>query len=301
MEMRRIILTEEVARQLLSNNKNRYKAKGLERQGRRFCDIILAGRWVESPSSPFLVDKEGCLRDGQSRCTGVIQAASYLKATEQDPALAHVPVWIATDVPAEAQLTADTSSRRLFSHWLEINDVPGSRNIAAVVILHWRYEHGLLLTKASFNTSLRIEHQDLWEHYCSRPGDFQEAARTGSAVRKASQLPATVASTATLILSDLPEYEPGEIARDIAGFWDQVCMRGTVPVVPGSGPALLRGYAENRLRAKEHGTARTVASDNQDWLALTFKAWNMYRKGETGKFVRWRTGGSGPERFPVPE
>ena len=35
-------------------------------------------------------------------------------------------------------------------------------------------------------------------------------------------------------------------------------------------------------------------------LAITLKAWNAYRQGETVGLYRWRPGGAKPEAFPEP-
>jgi hypothetical protein len=51
------------------------------------------------------------------------------------------------------------------------------------------------------------------------------------------------------------------------------------------------------LLANRHASRKR---SREETIALTIKAWNLVRRGETVKMLMWRGRGAKPEPFPVP-
>ena len=288
----RVMLDEALAERLLEKNKNRYGPRALERQGERFRDIILSGSWVENPASPIVLDEDGYLRDGQSRCTGVILAEQWNREHEPDRTAVQVPAWLMTGVDEGFQLVQDTSNVRRFSHWLQMQGLPDSSGLGAVTTLLWHYQHGHLRTRGTYYRRRRAEHTDLWTLFRDRREQVIDATYKGQQDYRRCRLPASVSGAARIIFSDIKAGDQELLAGDIAEFFALVTSRSDHTAEKGSGPQLLQ-----RFVLRNHGKRL----DQQEWLAIVIKAWNMYRSGEVKDNLRWRTGGSSKENFPVPE
>lgn len=62
----------------------------------------------------------------------------------------------------------------------------------------------------------------------------------------------------------------------------------------------LRRWIDNTRTANRSRSVGSSGAQRRMFAAVTFKAWNAYRSGRDVYQLRWTTGGSTPEVFPVP-
>jgi len=274
----RTIVDRATAEKWLARNINRHATA---RQWNKFRDIILTGQWVED-GNPVRFDADGNLRDGQKRLRGLIAADG------ERPGIT-IPMLVVEGLAPDAQIVMDTGQKRSFAGWLEINGIHNAVHTAAAVKLLYAYTTGDLDTRARWvdYNSRNPNHADLWKYYLSLRTagiNFDEAHAAGDRVRHNIRMAPSVSAVAWIILSTVNR-------DDAAHFYAQLNLDKTVN--PGEGAHLLIRVLNNQTRLRKY--------DPQAQLALTFKAWRMFRDAGTGEYLVWKPGGAAPETFPYPD
>lgn len=287
----RVLCRPPMATELLAKNINRNMPAI---HAERFAKIILLKDWVED-ANPIRIDKEGYVRDGQSRLSGVALAGEYMDTLGRAGIAAKygrdvkdvvtqvaVPMLIVRGVEPEAQLVMDTGRKRSFAHFLQIKGVGDAAALQGITTLLWNYENHVLDTRSSWTMRTSVPHMDLWHLYQAKTDEIKTASRIAHGLRRTAMINLSVGAVGWLIFSGIDD-------GDAIEFFAQLRMEHEVK--PGTGPALvLRLF--NGMRPREY--------DQQEQLAFLIKGWNIFRDGAIRELIMWRPGGRHHEAFPVP-
>lgn len=232
------------------------------------------GRW-HTDGSPIKFNTKGHLIDGQHRLRSVINTGK---------AQTFLVIW---GVPDEAMTTLDTGKVRNRGDILKIHDpsLTDVNNIASIATIMLRWVRGFR------GNNLRNEYisNDALVHFYDKNKDDIVAANR-SAYRVASAVGAGSRQSFGLCYWLFSMID----AEDADFFWDRVV----------DGQALESGdpiYALREMLRREAMTSSTRDRMRADVvIALTIKAWNAYRQGESIQLLRFKVGGAHPEKFPEP-
>lgn len=235
---------------------------------KRYAQDIKAGAWdVNGESIKF--SSSGVLLDGQNRLAACVLA---------DASFASVVVRGLRD---EDQETVDTGVRRSLADVLTLRGYKQATTLAAVVNGVWAFRRSPDM--ASRGTLYPTVHQALsLLEEC--PG-MVESVAVGERVRVASGLKTGVSGPLHFITQSIDQ-------SDADFFWARLI----------DGVGLTDGHPVLVLRSilmSERSLSRRSLSTWYLW-AITVKAWNAYRRGDTIKLLVFRPGGAHPESFPVP-
>lgn len=230
---------------------------------------IARGEWIVD-GNPIKLAEDGTLLDGQHRLAAIVQAKQA------------VTVALAADLPRESQVVMDSGRSRSFGDYLRIRGVGNISHVAAAIRLLWVYESGAFAM--STWRSLYPTNQQLWELYEHCGSEVQAAISVTRTVRRYVPVPASVLGVCWMIFNRID-------ADDCDDFFAQLGMQKTVE----SSPVL----ALSRLLSNRERTD-TGSLNQQILMAFVIKAWNAYRAGDDVQLIKWRRGGSAPEKFPEP-
>lgn len=225
---------------------------------------IKADAWVLDGNPIRFAVKNGktYLADGQHRLRAIAAAGKS------------VPSVVVTGLTAEAQDVIDTGSKRTFSDRLTLSEVPNARHTASMLRKVWQYQTGNLRTG-----SVQPSHTQLWGLLQALP-DVQTDVRRGMNVNAAVRGPIGVYAMASHVFRTIDE-------KDAEAFFAKLTSGDNLP--SGSPILALRTRLMNNALAKAKITDVEIA-------ALTVKAWNGFRKGES-KPLKWTAGRA---EFPLP-
>lgn len=265
---RRVMMTPEWAAKLRATTINR---KLSTETVTRLTNDILTDNWIEDGNT-IRIDTAGVLRDGQNRLAAIEQAG------------VPVPVVLAEGVDPAAQLVMDTGTKRNFSHWLQINGRTDTNNAAATATLLYNLRHGRMTTRAVWSGRRSISHAQLWDWFLRHEEEIYTALKAVAPVRKYVKVSSSVAAVAWLTLREIDADDTDAFFRLVAGR--EAPLNGTGPYL------LVRRFNQRHRRD---------SIDQQESLALFFKAWNLWRASKQTDVLYWRGGGASQERFPEPQ
>lgn len=236
---------------------------------------MIEGNWVENAET-IKFDWNGALSDGQHRLAAVCEAGDGVT----------IPFWVARGLPPEAQETVDTGVTRKFSDVLTLRDEKYAIHLAAIVrkVAYWSIEdHDAERDETGHRR--RLSNHVLLRCLDDNP-ELRAIAKRTSELSKPSGLPGSVMGLCWWLFSKL---EDGE--RDAEHFFSRLASDlGHEEGDP------IRELRRTLLKSQE------VRGDrNQTYLAaITIKAWNAYRRGESIRLLKFSRGGAMPESFPIP-
>lgn len=251
------VITPLRAAQLLgANTSNRNLRK---RQVELLARAITNGDWVPNGDA-IRVAKDGTLLDGQHRLHAIIEAD---KAAESV---------IISDLDNNVMLTVDTGTKRTMSDTLRIRGVTSGNNVAAMCVLKWRIENGLIFTtiKPSTSEGMRVferhpEYETVANLHCHRYTQRWRGAPSAWA----------------LAVAECEAFD-NEAATD---FFDSIYTSSNLQ--PGTAPHSLHRWLGNHVH-------RPVSL-----MAGTIKAFNAYCSGDPLPQIQWRPVGKQAEQFPT--
>jgi hypothetical protein len=261
-------ITPELAGEWLEQNtRNRSPKKDAIQN---HVDSIKSGDWVLN-GQPIIFDSEDVLADGQNRLHAIRKAGVTVVS---------LVVWGVE--PVRAQDTQDTGTKRSVADQLTIHGYAHAKDLAAILaplrvirqIRDWPMGSQSRLTVPQ---ALRM-----MEDF----PNYEALVKEAISMRSACRLPASVAGTLMVLFN---EVDP----EDSAAFWE--CVRTGGGLDPKSPILKLR----ERLMADAALPTGAVRIGARQKAALTIKAWNAWRAGETPTFLRWRSGGATAEPFPA--
>ncbi len=237
----------------------------------RLAESMRGGEWVEMAGDPIRFNQQGELIDGQHRLWAVIEAGMPLRFA------------VARGLPVEAMTVLDTGRRRTLADFLEMH---GEHNAAvmagALGYLHYYWTTNEMVPiqwgvrKLTVPEALKL----LEEH----PGIRESVTVTHAVARLIGGGRSRWAAI---------HYVPSSIDySDAEQFFKKLLTAEEVP--QGSPISLLRNHLIADWHAMRHMGIR-------EYIALVFKAWNLYRRGEPVKMLSWRGGGAYPEEYPIPK
>lgn len=258
------LITPDLARQYLGQNTHNRKI----RQGKvlAYAEDMKAGRW-EMNGASIAFGLDGALDDGQHRLLAVIES--------------NVPVrmLVVRGLSAKAQDTIDTGVSRKLADVLTLRGEKNASTLAAALrsVFIWqsgrRNFGGASGSYTTIPQLLRCLEDNPW---------VRDYAPLMKRLTTNAKLPASVSGA---LIYAFNEADP----EDADYFWER--LMSEEGHTKGDPIFTLR---KALLSSKDHRGSRNV-----NYLAaLTIKAWNRYRAGETCEILVYRTGGAQAEKFP---
>lgn len=229
---------------------------------------ILRGEW-RMDGSPIRFSVTRKLLDGQHRLKAIEEAGRTVQCL------------IIRGLDESAQEVMDRNLGRTYADKLQIDEEPNATTLASAVSLMWRYENGYF-GKESFGK--RASFPQLDDVLNRHPELRRSVTAAGNYIKKVRMPRAYIAVARTIFL--------GISEEDADRFFSDLMTGENLTAVD---PAfrLREALTQNAL-----SSSKRYSSDHL--LALTFKAWNLFRKGEPCKNLSFRAGGAAPEAYPLP-
>lgn len=211
-------------------------------------------------------DENGELIDGQHRLLAVVEAKKTVEM---------LVVW---GLKRKSQDTIDTGAKRTFADNLIRRKEKNAFALAAIVRKVALWENGLTLGRKHVISNHGLD------RILTKYPNLREAAREATVVAQRSSLIASVAGYCWWAFSQVDE-------KDCKYFFDRL----------GDLHNATKGNPIDALKLKlQKIKSRDYESVSEIWLAaVTIKAWNKFRTGETWEVVDFKTGGAKPEPPPT--
>jgi hypothetical protein len=264
-----VSVTPEIAAAMLAANTHNRNPK---RQLRQYAEDMRSGAWRHEACDPLRFSSEGVLLDGQNRLMAVIESGCT------------IPFLVVRGLSPETQTVMDSGVSRTLSDVLNLNGEDHHQALAAVTRLAWDWNRGpgsLFKGKASNSQLLKFldENPELREY------SGQMVKGTGAACHLPPAIVGVLWWRFRQIDSDDADHFFSRLASETG-------HQETEPIYE------LRRTLKN---ANDGGVRGRRGLVNRTWLmAVTIKAWNAYRAGQTVRLYRWSPGGKSPEAFPTP-
>lgn len=226
---------------------------------------INEGRWrLNGEAIKFASD--GTLLDGQNRLSAVVMAGR------------NVPMLVVRGLDRATQETMDTGVKRTMGDILTLRGEQNAATLGAVVrsVRAWdsgqRYVHGGW-----------VGNGEILAYFDAHP-ELREAAAPARRIAGTLGLPSVVGGLAWVLFQRI---DPA----DNEWFWEHACT----PYQHKAGDPI----SEYRRTVEQ---ARKARRDSTFLLAVTIKAWNKFRAGDTNvTYYSFKPGGSNPETMPEPK
>ncbi len=258
-------VTPDIAAEYLTHNTHNRNTR--ERQIKLYATDMTAGDWSFTGAA-ITFSATGELLDGQHRLHAVILANVT------------IPLLVIRGLYRDAQDDTDGGIPRKFYDVLALRGEANASHLAALTRRVASWEAGNYRNVSSYPAT----HSQLLrtlEAHPELPGIIQPS-RTAAA---GCGLPASVVAIAMWVFSNIDD-------EDARFFFDRL----------GDGQNLAKGDPIFELRRTVANTTGVKGERNQTYLlAITIKAWNAFRAGETVGLYRWKPGGAKPEAFPEPK
>lgn len=265
----RVTVTPSMAKKWLElNSENNRNAKTSKIPN--YARDMKTGNWNSDTGETIKFDSEGVLIDGANRLRAVVMAD------------VEVDFDVAYDVPTRAMQVIDTGASRTFSDTLIISGVGGSR-MQVSSIVRWVILWDAGVYRASGGT-FAPTHSELMSRYQASPGIFDAAASRARDLSSRQIATASPLGTAYVLFSRIDKGQTEQ-------FFDHLITGANLPELH---PVLT---LRNRLmRTKVDRITRP------EQLALTIRAWNALRAGQTPRnLIISRTGELTNTNFPQPK
>lgn len=263
---------------------------------KEFITPELAAEWLGGPSVPNRKRNEARVERYALSILGNVWGLSwdciaFNKANERmngEHRLAAivesgVGVWtlVVRNLDDVAYVYGDQGGKRQFRQLLEMRGISYAGPLQAATRLLWQYRHGHMLADKTSKAIPEITDLDwLFTHECP---DLVEYAKPGIALNDDASFGSE--GLAIVLLYIFNEHDP----VNAEAFFDQLA----------SGEELHKGDAilvlRNKLYKMHENTRASKGSDSTFKAAITFKAFNAWRRHETLTGIGWRPG----ELFPV--
>ncbi len=232
---------------------------------RSYARDMAAGNWhLNGETIKFAAD--GTLLDGQHRLHAVIASG------------ATVQMLVARGVRPEAMRTVDMGLRRRYADHLKINGFSNAPTLASLVRRAVMWEEGKYLNTGTVQPT--AAEMDAFLEACP---EIAYSAEIASKLSSRNLLPASVIGLAHWLFSDI---DPDQATWFIGRVVDED--------VEVDHPARV---LNRRIVSMRIAGGRVNESEA---LALTIRAWNAYRAGETPKKFQMPKGGLTNSNFPEP-
>lgn len=262
--IREVDVTPDIAAEwLVANTHNRtLKPRAIA----RFADDMRNSDWRFN-GEPIRFAVDGTLIDGQNRLHAIVESGATIK------------MLVITGLPMEVQETTDTGTPRQLHDVLKLRGEVNASSLAALIrkINGWKSGRRSFTSGGSESIVACIRLLD--EH-----PELRVLVQPSRTVSEGCDLPASLTGLAWWVFQQI-DYDDAEF------FFARLA----------DGQGLIKGDPIYELRRTLGETKNHRGERNQTYLlAITIKAWNAYRAGETVALYRWKPGGAKPEKFPEP-
>lgn len=262
-----VTITREVAEVLLGQNRhNRKISRGNLASVKH---ALTRGEWKLNGEA-VKIATDGTILDGQHRLVAVADTGIPIETV------------LITGLPHETQETMDTGKSRSLSDVLTLRGYTGTVPLAATLAAIIRAEEYSL--RGAVQTSLKypVSNAQALARLESEPQIAQIAQDTKKFGRIG--LPGKTASLLYYVFSKID-------AEDCEFFFNKLY----------TGEGMERGNPILTLRNTLIASKSTKGEKNPVYiLAITIKAWNKFRAGESAQLLRFTSGGATPETLPEP-
>lgn len=261
------LITRALAEEMLRFNKaNRHVRKSIVR---RYARELAIGTWTLSDQA-ISFGEDGALINGQHRLLAIVESGVPMLSL------------VIRGLPVEAKANLDMGERRRLSDVLSWMGESECNVLAGAIRLAWKYDRGEKdLRNASVTPTISEAVSYLTEH-----PRLREAVAVGR--RTAHRTPVLTATPLAVAYYLVSREDPA----DASNFMARLAEASDLP--EGSGLLALRRWSDKQARrAGHHGRPTPLMQ-----LAITIKAMNAWRKGESVSILKWTVGGANPEPFP---
>jgi hypothetical protein len=235
-----------------------------------YATDMKTGRWVQN-GDPIRFDINGTLIDGQHRLLAVIESG------------VPVEMFVVRGLSPKSQDTIDSGIPRKFADALKLRGFTEPALLGAATRSYYLWSIGVRRfggTGAGVATStpalLNCLENNPW---------LQAEVPLFRKLSAQAHLPSSITGALVYAFMTID-------ADDAEYFWERVC----------SDENHRQGDAIFTLRRTLLTSKDMRGSRNVTYLAaITVKAWNKYRAGETCHLLRFSPGGASPEKFPEPQ
>lgn len=267
-------ITPDVAERYLGKNTHNRPIR--HRTVSTYAADMTAGHWRwNGEGIKFAVD--GTLLDGQHRLLAIVESGCTVT----------MPVF--RGLPQETQETIDGGIKRKFSDVLALRGESSAIALAAVVRGVRRWEDGARRSIVGGGGARPYSNAELLQTLHDHP-ELRDVAKHATHDAARCDLPGSVVGLCRWLFDDI---DPVDADYFFARLTDGADHQNGEPI-----------YV---LRRTLSGTREVRGERNNDFLiAVTIKAWNVYReKGNTpgvvGANYRFSPGGARPEKMPEPK
>lgn len=248
-----------------------------------YAVAMLRGKWRQA-GEPIKFSNTGLLLDGQHRLNALVQAATEGATIGRDTKLPPNPdvkieLMVVRGLEASAQEVMDSGIPRRLYDALALREEHSTTLLAAILRIIYAWKTGERRNLAKGDVANGVDLLDMFEE---NPDLYRNLARQATNLRNKVRLtPAVLALCLWLFDS--------RDADDAEGFWEKLA----------NGENLTKGdpIYELRERLKDMPSGKRSTAY---LTALTIKAWNLHRFGQTVQVLGFKMGGSSPETFPEP-
>lgn len=255
-----VTVTPELASLILERNPNNRRIN--RSSVKKLADAIRRGEWVMNGET-IIISDTGELNDGQHRLSGCVASGMPIKAI------------IVFGVTRDSRKTVDMGDKRKAGHVLGMSGHKDGNVLAASVRVVLNYERGAHLE--AYLTPQQIEEG------LSRHPDLPDSNRFGRAVCREFSGSAGGFMALHYLMAKSDREKADRFFTTLATGVGMDTDRH--PVKP----------LRDRLHRNQKGKASLPFIEV---AALTIKAWNAFKVGNTIGALRWRTEGDMPEAFP---
>lgn len=263
-----VTITPEYAEYLLGQNTRNRKISPSNLN--TVISALKRGEWKLNGEA-IKVAHDGVILDGQHRLLAVVRTGIPIRTL------------LITGLAADTQQTMDTGKARSLSDVLGLRGYKNSPSVAATVAAVIRSEDYSLRTSVGVTTGYPVTVPQAIARLEAEPSllDLAAFSRRYAPIGMAGR----VAAVSYYAFSKIDQ-------DDTDHFFDKLL----------SGEGLDRGNPILTLRNALLSLRTERGSKNQTYvLAITIKAWNKFRAGDSCSILRFTPGGANPEKFPHPQ
>jgi len=257
-------ITPDMAREYLAANTHNRPVR--HRVVAAYARDIAASKWEWNGES-IKFDRNGVLSDGQHRLLAIVEADTPLK------------MLVIRGLDPLAQETMDGGAKRTFSDVLKLRGEESYTQLAAGVRLIASWESGDIR-----KSNIQFTNTELVETL-ERHGWIRNGLTTAKRLQSHAGLPSSIGVLLYWLFTQVD-------TEDAEFFFARIAS--------SEGHAAGDPAFELRKALLANDDAKSSASRTY-LTAISVKAWNKYRAGETVGLLRFRMGGARPEPFPEPK
>lgn len=262
-----LTITPALAEQFLAKNTHNRnpKASNLKKVVRALTN----GEWKLNGEA-IKIAHDGTILDGQHRLLAVVQSGVPMTTL------------VIRGLDPETQETMDGGSPRTAADALKLRGESNFTTLASVAKKICTYNAAGL--RAATGTAFTITTAEILATVDSTPG-IRETARYANNVATGTGMTASIVGLLFHIFSAID-------ADDATFFFDRF----------HDGEMLAKGNPIYELRRSLENVKSVRGEKSQTFIAaVTIKAWNKYREGESVSLLKFTAGGATPEKFPEPK